>query len=47
MDEIDIKDEPLQDDLVSVFYKNVFSQFFLHDIHTKFFICSISHAVLG
>ena len=28
MDEIDIKEEPLQDDLVSEFYYNVFSQFF-------------------
>ena len=28
MDEIDIKEEPLQDYLVSEFYYNVFSQFF-------------------
>ena len=29
MDEIDIKDEPLQDELVSEFYNRAFSQFFL------------------
>ena len=28
IDEIDIKEEPLQDDLVSEFYNNLFSQFF-------------------
>ena len=28
LDGIDIKEEPLQDDLVSEFYYNVFSQFF-------------------
>ena len=27
MDEIDIKEEPLQDDLVSEFYNNISSQF--------------------
>ena len=37
MDEIDIKEEPLQDDLVSEFYYNVFSEFFYHDLNAKFF----------
>ena len=40
MDQIDIKEEPLQDDLVSEFYNNVFSHKW-----QVFFIYPISNAV--
>ena len=46
IDDIDIKEEPLQNDLVSVYYHNVL-QFMLHELLTKFFLCLISHAVQG
>ena len=36
MDKIDIKDEPLQDELVSELYNKAFSQFFFHEKNTVF-----------